>query len=252
MWMAIALGSQRIDCRVEQSADGGLVIYSDESSEIGEMLVRNFGFHKKSLADAPQSWHLASVSNKLLLCHPETGRVQLTNADLNRRMASGRRLLLARACGFRHGLRVHDAYAGWGSDGLVLARLGAVVSMTELSGIVHAMLFERCLRLGLGIEPLRMNAADWIRDYGNEVDVVYLDPLFPERRKTAKPSLRMQALAAVGEESNPLEAFFIARDRVRERVVVKRRRHDAELFPHPNWKISGSKVRFDVYRSTAH
>ena len=237
---------------MDQTAPDELTFYTDRMSEIGEILIENFGFRQRPLADAPRDWHLTNVSGKLLLHHPSTGRVQLTNADLNRRVALGRQLPLARACGVRNGLRVLDAFAGWGSDGLVLARLGAVVSMTELSGIVHAMLLERCLRLGTDVVPLRLSAADWLRDHGDEIDVVYLDPLFPKRRKTAKPALRMQALAAVGVVCNPLETFFLARGRVAERVVVKRRQHDPELVPNPDWKVSGRTVRFDVYRTAAN
>ena len=63
--------------------------------------------------------------------------------DIRRRVRQGRRLALARACDARPGLRVHDALAGWGTDGLVLAALGCRVHFSEQHPDVYEILDSR-------------------------------------------------------------------------------------------------------------
>ena len=65
------------------------------------------------------------------------------------RARAGPQLALARACGIRSRaaasarLRVHDALAGWGTDGLVLAALGCSVHMSECQASVYQRLCQR-------------------------------------------------------------------------------------------------------------
>ncbi|MCE2437479.1 MAG: class I SAM-dependent methyltransferase [Pseudomonadales bacterium] len=234
---------------MQQDPEFHRTIYSEQPSELTARLCQCYRLVAKPLSEAPDDWHLVARSNVLQLRHPELGQVRLSSAELHRRAAARSRLPLARACGLRRGLRIHDAFAGWGSDGLTLWLMGAVVSMTERNVAVHAVLSERCLRMGSPIVPVCMDAADWIQHSGEEIDVLYLDPIFPPRRKTAKPSVRMQALEAIAESADPRRTFESAAGLVRERIVVKRRAHDPVLVPRIDWQIPGRSVRFDVYRA---
>jgi 16S rRNA (guanine1516-N2)-methyltransferase len=84
---------------------------------------------------------------------------------------------------------------------------------------------------------------------GECFDVVYLDPMFPVRRKGALPRLKAQLLADVALPLEIDEATLVdvARIRARERVVLKRRGRDPSVAV-PDWQIRGTRVRFDVYR----
>lgn len=176
--------------------------------------------------------------------------------DIRRRVRQGRRLALARACDARPGLRVHDALAGWGTDGLVLAALGCRVHFSERSPDVHEILDSR-LRAESGrwlserpdsISWAHEDAVDRWRERG-DFDVVYLDPVFGEHPKTALPAKHMQVLAKLaGAMSNGevVELIDGARCVAASRVVVKRRA-SAEALGRPNWQIRARSVRFDVY-----
>ena len=117
--------------------------------------------------------------------------------DVRRRVRQGRAAPLARACDARPGLRVHDALAGWGTDGLVLAGWGCRVHMSERHPEVFAILDAR-LRDVLGDEdPVSWAFEDARRCWRDPrmFDVVYLDPMFGRHPKTALPAKRMQVLA---------------------------------------------------------
>lgn len=182
--------------------------------------------------------------------------------DFRRRIRRGRRLALAQACAAHPGLRVHDALAGWGTDGLVLAALGCCVHFSERHPEVHAVLDARLRSESSRPEsgppkPKRRRSMSWAHEdardrwrAGAGFDVVYLDPMFGEHPKTALPGKEMQALAKlVGEMDvrETRELIDAARRVAASRVVVKRRAN-AGTFGRPDWQVRARSVRFDVYR----
>ncbi|MDE0037626.1 MAG: class I SAM-dependent methyltransferase [Gammaproteobacteria bacterium] len=181
---------------------------------------------------------------------------ELVLPDFRRRLRQGRRLALARACDARPGLRVHDALAGWGTDGLVLAALGCRVHLSERNAEVHRILDSRLRAESARLPRTRTDSISWehedARDRwraGGDFDVVYLDPMFGEHPKTALPAKQMQVLANLAGEM-PVAAIVELIEQARcvacSRVVVKRRA-SAEALGRPDWNIRGRRVRFDVY-----
>ncbi|MEZ5597293.1 MAG: class I SAM-dependent methyltransferase [Pseudomonadales bacterium] len=161
--------------------------------------------------------------------------------------------LLARAVGLhvRPSKRILDAMAGWGSDGLELAALGARVTMVEASMLVWALLRERIEASAVVVEALVHGSAAGVMATGTW-DVIYLDPMFPGRGRKGLAKLPMQVLRAIVDDSvdAPMSLLDTARRHASERVVVKRRRTDPML-GRPDWQLKGTTVRFDVYRGTA-
>ena len=79
-------------------------------------------------------------------------------------------------------------------------------------------------------------------------DVVYLDPMFPPRKKSALPKKEPRILRRlVGEGPDAGELLDIARRVARRRVVVKRTPHAPPLAPAPTMSYEGKIARYDVY-----
>ena len=82
-------------------------------------------------------------------------------------------------------------------------------------------------------------------------DVVYLDPMYPERRKSAAVKKEMAYFhELVGSAAAADDAALLdcARRTARKRVVVKRPRLGEELAGcRPDYCYSGKSTRFDVY-----
>jgi 16S rRNA (guanine1516-N2)-methyltransferase len=79
-------------------------------------------------------------------------------------------------------------------------------------------------------------------------DVVYLDPMFPPKKKSALVKVEMRILRQlVGDDPDAGELFELACAVARQRVVVKRHRHAEPLAPHPTHSHSDKTTRYDVY-----
>ncbi len=180
--------------------------------------------------------------------------------DLRRRIRAGRRSALAKACAAAPGLRVHDALAGWGTDGLVLAGLGCHVHMSERVPAVHGVLAARVDealaslpdvgRVTCVCEDARARWAETGR-----FDVIYLDPMFAPHPTSAAPGKQMRELARFAVATTDVELAELleaARGVASSRVVVKRR-YRAPALPGcpPGWVVRGRSVRFDVYTPLA-
>ena len=164
---------------------------------------------------------------------------------------------LARACGasVSHRPRVLDAMAGIGLDGMTLSALGCTVVLIEREPMLWALL-DSYLRMfdGKGIDAriVHADAWDWLTDSApadRGFDVIYLDPMFPSRRKGALPGKAMQFVAELTRaDSHPLNDWIeLARRPPVARVVLKRRLQDP-VVDTPDWQIKGRSVRYDVYR----
>ena len=170
--------------------------------------------------------------------------------------------LVARAVGMqktRAPLQVLDATAGLGQDAFVLASLGCQMTLFERNPIIHALLADGLYRASLNeaCAPIvaRMtlhsgNSLDWMNQAGPEaVDVVYLDPMFPHRDKSALVKKEMQVFRqVVGDDDDASQLLEAALGCARYRVVVKRpRKAPAVEGPEPATRIEGKSSRYDIY-----
>lgn len=196
--------------------------------------------------------------------HPRYGAVcaDWCDAAAARRVAGGRRQLLARAVGLhrRAGLRILDATAGFGRDGYTLAALGARVDMAERHPLLLRLL-EDAQRRALA-DPRTADAARRIRLIAADAsellrrppaqetpyDVIYLDPMYPEEGG-AMPRKEMQFLRELTGGDPDADALLEpARRAARQRVVVKRPRTAPCLAgAEPAYRLRGTQARFDVY-----
>ena len=79
-------------------------------------------------------------------------------------------------------------------------------------------------------------------------DVVYLDPMFPLRKRSALAKKEMRVLRRlVGDDEDAGELLEVARRAARRRVVVKRTPEAPPLAAAPTMSYRGKLVRYDVY-----
>lgn len=171
---------------------------------------------------------------------------------------------LARAVGRNHPLpTILDGTAGLGRDAFVLACLGYQVTAVERSPILHALLADGVARLladpvgaKLVGDRLRIESGNCVERWhqGAPPEVVYLDPMFPHRQKSALVKKEMQMLQKLlgtappdPDETESRELVAAARAIATRRVVVKRPRRANPLLPDVSYSVPGTRVRFDVY-----
>lgn len=177
-----------------------------------------------------------------------------------RQSIRGKNELIAKAVGIKSNqtLNVLDATAGLGRDAIVLATLGCNVIMCERSPTVYAALQDALTQASsekwfqlLSLQLIHQDAHDYLLQLNknNYPDVIYIDPMFPERKKSALVKKAMRDLREiVGDDMDSEKLFEVALRVAKKRVVVKR----AKLAPlisekKPDIVFEGKSSRFDVY-----
>ena len=168
---------------------------------------------------------------------------------------------IAKAVGIKGGqpISVVDATAGLGRDAFMLMSLGASVTLLERSPIVAALLadgIDRAQRDGLLSDGgkyfslLPGQASKLLNHWKDDPpDVIYLDPMFPHKKKSALVKKEMRLFQRLlGADNDADELLAPALTLARKRVVVKRPDYAPFLCEQkPSMQIKSKKHRFDVY-----
>ncbi|MBT1064070.1 class I SAM-dependent methyltransferase [Bowmanella sp. Y26] len=229
--------AQRWQLDFAEQVDSGLVLWLDGQ-----------GLHLKTLDDL------------------KMGTVQVDFASdamaWRRQHGGGKNEAVAKAVGMKPGFKpqVLDATAGLGRDAFILASLGCQVTMLERVNAVAALLEDGLQRaandpelsqwLPQRLKLLPASALDTLSAWEGEVpDVVYLDPMFPHRKKAAlvKKEMRLFQLL-LGPDLDADALLTPALCLAKKRVVVKRPSGAPYLNNQkPSLEMQGKANRFDIY-----
>lgn len=171
-------------------------------------------------------------------------------------LATGQRMSESRA-------HLVDATAGLGLDAFILACAGWQVTMVEQSPLIHALLADG-LKRGLETASQANNKsmlANLERLYLMPVSdslqvlpqlpgaaVIYMDPMFPEREKSARVKKNRYLLQQLHGEEAQGENLLTLALKLAQKVVVKRPQHAHPLdYIKPSGSIHGKTARFDIY-----
>ena len=173
----------------------------------------------------------------------------------------GKKQDIGRAVGLKKGTpHIIDATCGFAKDSFILASLGCTIDLCERSPITHALVEDALkraaansqlseitkritLHLGDSLELIPQLSAQC------PADVIYLDPMYPHRTKSALVKKQMRLLRhIVGKDADADQLHSLALDYSQKRVVCKRPiTADFLSGKKPDFTIKGKKHRFDVY-----
>lgn len=195
---------------------------------------------------------------------PENAAVHIdfSNHQLSHRLGQlrGRNELLAKAIGFRaeRPVSVFDTTAGTGTESILLAALGCDVTLFERHPDVAAALkaaiqagqqsetlapILKGMQLHMGCAIAYMQAHPDTRP-----DIIYCDPMFYPREKSAASKKEITALQTlVGHDVDDEALVALALERAQKRVVVKRAKKAPHLVKAPTFSLKARSHRFDVY-----
>ncbi len=153
----------------------------------------------------------------------------------------------------REHIKILDGTCGLGTDSFLLQQAGFVVTATEHNPIIQALLADGIQRFqqqrGPCFELLFQDAKQLMAEKAFEV--IYLDPMFPAKTKSAKTKKTMQLFQAIHQEATDQATMLLdqALKSQCSRVVIKRP-SKSPLLTHykPTFQVSGKTCRFDVYQ----
>jgi 16S rRNA (guanine1516-N2)-methyltransferase len=178
-----------------------------------------------------------------------------------RRFGGGRGEAVAKAVGIKGSYvpNVVDATAGLGRDAFVLASLGCQVRMLERNPVVAALLEDGLQRgyqdaeigpwLRERMTLLHASSLTALSDLDPRPEVVYLDPMYPHKQKSALVKKEMRVFQSlVGSDDDADGLLEPARRLATKRVVVKRPDYAPPLADVPAHAATTTKNhRFDIY-----
>jgi 16S rRNA (guanine1516-N2)-methyltransferase len=151
------------------------------------------------------------------------------------------------------GLKVLDATAGLGQDAWVMHLLGCSLQLLERQPMAFILLSDALHRAQLQEAlPLELREAHcYLSDPSHHasVDLVYLDPMFPEARKKSASTKGMAVFQEwIGLDDDADKLLGAARHVATQKVVVKRPRLASFLADAcPHYSLEGRSTRFDIY-----
>jgi 16S rRNA (guanine1516-N2)-methyltransferase len=166
--------------------------------------------------------------------------------------------LLAAAIGKKNHT-VIDATTGWAQDSLAIFRMGYELQCMERSPVMAALItdgFQRLAQkdwvLNRGLQPPKLtqgNAIDLLAKLPQAPDCIYLDPMFPpKRKKSALAKKAMTVLRDILGDDEDREALFAAAwQATGKRLVVKSPDYAEPMAGKPAESYQGKLLRYDVY-----
>lgn len=175
-----------------------------------------------------------------------------------RRFGGGRKQDLLKAVGLSQvsDLSIMDATAGLGRDAFVMACFGGKLTMIERDPVVRALLADGLDRgaqdpdtqhIVANMQLLFGDSKAQLAGYQGEV--IFLDPMFPSREKSAKVKKDMQIFhQLLGDQDDADVLMHSAEQSDAARIVVKRPKLAPPLLDKsPSLQFAGKAGRFDVY-----
>lgn len=151
-----------------------------------------------------------------------------------------------------------DATAGMGEDSILLAAYGYQVTMCEQNPVIAALLKDALRRakkhpvlkdIVARMQVYEGNSIELMSTRLDPVDVIYLDPMFPERQKSGLINKKMQLIQKMElpcDEEVPL--FEAALQANPSKIIVKRPLKSPHLAgKKPNYILEGKAIRYDCY-----
>lgn len=201
----------------------------------------------------PSGSYFVYDQDGLTLIDEELGKLHLdfmTSVDYIRKAHRGKNELIAKALGLSKGkVKIFDATMGLAQDAWFLAQLGAEIEGCERSPVVYLLLADALQRAR---EPLLQihygDSIQWLRSHPTAYSSVYIDPMFPEKKKSALPRKEMRIFKKwVGEDLDATDLLKTALESTAERVVVKRPLRAEALAAGVIHSFEGQTVRYDLY-----
>ena len=251
-----------------------ILTYADEPSRARAELLcasgEGFCLRAGGEFDANQFPFLSVDASGVSLHWRENGEPRTLHLDFisgrenhRRHFGGGKSQAIAKACGIKGRFRptILDCTAGQGRDAFVLASLGCKMHLLERSLAAYTLLNDALERAAQSEdETLKQIVSRIFLQYisahdhliqaePDSVDLVYLDPMFPERKKSALVKKEMRIFHTLIGADDDADTLLESALRVAKyRVVVKRPRAAPPLSnTPPALIIDGKSTRFDVY-----
>lgn len=144
---------------------------------------------------------------------------------------------------------IWDTTCGTGKDTLLIHFFGAKVFAFERNPAIFLLLKDALRRFPLDIELFFSDASTLKQSTLPKPDVIYYDPMYPSKKKSALARKEMRIFKElVGEDLDSGEFLEWALKTATDRVVVKRSLEAKPIKENPSAEYVGKSTRYDMYK----
>jgi len=246
----------------------------DELKEKAENFAKSAGYPLVPANKVTTDLNLNYTNDFIELCNKEKNicvHIDFISGDLAHRQkyGGGRGQSIAKAIGLKQGTpppSVLDATAGLAKDAYVLACLGCSMTLIERSPIIVELIKDAIHRakedkhfktvLKKGFKVINQSSIEYLTELTKKTihesrhfDVIYLDPMYPDKKKSASVKKNMQILQKLlGKDEDTQKLLNVALKVAKKRVVVKRPKGAENLTElKPTYTVESKKTRYDIY-----
>ncbi|MBC7427024.1 MAG: class I SAM-dependent methyltransferase [Bacteriovorax sp.] len=142
---------------------------------------------------------------------------------------------------------IWDTTCGTGKDSLLIYFFGAKLTAFERNPAIFLLLKDALRRYPKDIELMFGDASKL--DIKEHPEVIYYDPMYPSKKKSALARKEMRIFKElVGEDLDSSEFLEWAMKTATERVVVKRPLEAEPIKEKPTASYIGKSTRYDMYK----
>lgn len=213
-----------------------------------------------SISDDPSDYYLVLENQQWVVRNPKLGPkfVIALNflkefEELQKQRVNPKKDLLCRAVGFKgeQPYKVLDGTVGFAKDTIHLLNCGIEVIGFERNPITHLLLESAWHKYPISNRHFDLISGDfsyqWL-DLRDQVDCLYLDPMFENTKKKSAPKKYLAFLREISPVDKDIPHLIdsIIQQGVK-RLVVKRPINGENLGARPNMTFKGKLIRYDVY-----
>jgi 16S rRNA (guanine1516-N2)-methyltransferase len=237
-----------------------MVIFNIDPAYAGKSLELAKLTHLPIVKEIPQGFYFCFKENQLIVKKEELGANFFLQLDLQKEWSrfKGQKInfkkdLLSRALGYKgqETYKVLDGTLGFAKDALHMFFLGCQVIGIESNPIIFALIkdaLDNQIESAKRINIYLGDSFNLLSNFMDELNCLYLDPMFEDIKKKSAPKKEMAFLRAVKSPSQDMQRVI---ERALElgikRIVVKRPLKGESLYRKPNNTYKGKLIRFDVY-----
>ena len=156
------------------------------------------------------------------------------------------------------GLKGIDATAGMGEDAFLLAAYGYNMTLYEQNTVVAVLLKDALRRakrnpqlkdIANRMQLVEGDSVEQLANRVDEVDLIYLDPMFPGRQKSGLINKKLQLIQKLEPPCSEETALFDAAIHANPaKIIVKRPLKSPFLAgKNPTYELKGKAIRYDCY-----
>jgi len=226
---------------------------TDELKFSDSEIIKTYPEHKPYFVFQDGGLHFAKDSTENKLLH-----VDFLKGSMGWRLKRrDHEALLKKALGKKNkNLIIFDGTAGFLSDTLIFLALGHKVIACEQSKVLFLLLSDAINRAKIKLnflDNLNLIHGDALDIYKKtqNIDVIYLDPMYPIKKKNALRSGNISDIKSIlmleNIENFEDQVFFDFKKNKFKKIVLKRPIKSKIIDDGLNYQIKGKSTRFDVY-----